>query len=147
MFPLVYKASRPMARELQLFWYTDDPESWGDSMDYLESLLHERSDELLLLLQGDAGLTNRQARDLLDVAGPALVESWKWWTDRHGPSRPNTSPAARELLALMPGNSLAHAAGLDRAAPWEGLRTVVPAVLEFGAPRRRRSRRRAVAFP
>lgn len=116
-------------------------------MDFVEDVLRERNDELIHLLQGDAGLTSSEARDFLSLAGPALVESWRWWTHRNGRTRAHARPAAREILALMPGNSLADAAGLEPAAAWQGLRSVVPAVVELGAPRRRDPLRRAASFP
>lgn len=116
-------------------------------MEFVEDVLRERSDELVHLLQGDVGLTSNEAREFLSLAGPALVESWRWWKLSNGRTRAHAQPVARELLALMPGNSLADAAGLTPSTAWQGLRSVVPAVVELGAPRRRDPVRRAASFP
>lgn len=116
-------------------------------MDHVEDVLREHSAELIDLLRGDTGLTPSQARDFFQLAGPALVESWRWWSHSNGRSPAHARPAAREILALMPGNSLATATGLEPARAWQGLRTMVPAVVDFGAPRRRTPVRRVNAFP
>lgn len=116
-------------------------------MEFVEDVLRERGDELVHLLEGDVGLTPVEARHFLQLAGPALVESWRWWTVSQGQMRRGARPGVRELLALIPGNSLAHAAGLEPATAWQGLRSMVPAVVELGSPRKHHLKRRTAGLP
>ena len=99
-------------------------------MDFLERALHDRSGELMHRLTGDVGFTEPQAEEFLRVAGPAVLASYQWQADalqRTGLSR---TDAARDLLAAIPGNQLASTVGVSPRTAWDGLRTLIPSILQ-----------------
>jgi hypothetical protein len=102
----------------------------GDSMDFLERALQDRSGELMHRLTGDVGFTRPQAEDFLRVAATALLASYEWQADHLERSGLSTTSAARDLLAAIPGDKLAAHVGVSSRTAWDGLRTLVPSILE-----------------
>ena len=81
----------------------------------------------------EAGFSARQAERFLGAAGPALVRSYEWQADALGPDPLGTPANVRELLSGISGRAVASEVGLSTEQTWDGLRTLVPAVLRPAA--------------
>ena len=101
-------------------------------MDPLERVLKENSGRLIRELTGEVGLTEREAEVFLEEAGRALVESYRWHAAREGEDQLGTPEGVKDVLAGISGRELARRVGLSSARTWDGLRTLVPAVVRGG---------------
>lgn len=104
-------------------------------MDVLEEVLKEKVEELAEHVQAEAGLTREEALRLVEQARPALLESYRWQVARPPASPRFRSPPgpdhlARDLLEGVSGRQVAARVGISPARGWEGLRALVPAVLD-----------------
>ena len=99
-------------------------------MDFLERALQDRSGELMHRLTGDVGFTEPQAEEFLRVAGSAVVASYEWQAEALHRTGLSTADAASELLAAIPGNRLASTIGVSSRTAWDGLRTLIPSILQ-----------------
>lgn len=97
-------------------------------MDRLERLLHERSEQLVSRVVGDAGMSRDEAAALLKAAATDLVESYRWQAESWADTGDHLAQA-REVLAVMNARKIAPRAGLSSERTWAGLRSLVPAVL------------------
>jgi hypothetical protein len=91
--------------------------------------LESHSGEFIHELEDGAGLTESEATALLREAGPVLLASYVWQSSTRTPEELGSPSSARDLLACMSGQRLASKVGLSTARTWDGLRTLVPAVL------------------
>lgn len=107
--------------------------SRGDTMDFLERVLQRRSRDLVHHLTCEAGFSAGQAERFLCAAGPALVRSYEWQADTLGPDPLGTPTNVRELLSGISARAVALEVGLSTEQTWDGLRTLVPAVLRPAA--------------
>jgi len=96
--------------------------------------LAEHSGELIDELTDQVGMTEAEAREFLRRAGPALVASFVWQSSTLTPERFATPDSARDVLSFMSGDRLAEQVGLTSRRAWDGLRTLVPAVLRATYP-------------
>lgn len=108
-------------------------------MHRLEQALDRHATVLTRRLTEQVGFTREEAARFLELAGPALLDSYEWQADRMPTSDLATPAAARELLAGIGGRRIADRLGLSPELIWAGLRAFVPAVLDASAetgPRR-----------
>lgn len=104
-------------------------------MDVLDKVLQERVEELAEHVRAEVGLTHEEARRLVEQARPALLESYRWQVTRPAASPRFRSPPgpdhlARDLLEGVSGREVAARAGISATRGWDGLRALVPAVLD-----------------
>lgn len=104
-------------------------------MNVLEKVLREGVEELAEHVRAEVGLTHEEARRLVEQARPALLESYRWQVARPAASPRFRSPPgrdhlARDLLEGVSGREVAARAGISPTRGWEGLRALVPAVLD-----------------
>jgi len=99
-------------------------------MDFLERALQDRSGELMHRLTDDVGFTEPQAEEFLRVAGSAVMASYEWQADALNRTGISTADAARELLSAIPGHRLATTIGVSPRTAWDGLRTLIPSILQ-----------------
>ena len=104
-------------------------------MDPLERVLHEHGESLADQLARTMGLSEAQAEIFLREAGSALIDSWRWQADRMGAESVCSEDGVRDLLSGISGRRLAPRVGLTSERTWEGLRTLVPAVLRASVSR------------
>lgn len=102
-------------------------------MDLLERALREHGDSLTHQLADTVGLSRREAEVFLREAGSALLDSWRWQSDRLGGDPVRSKDGVRDLLAGISGRRLAPRVGLSSERTWEGLRALVPAVVRATA--------------
>lgn len=102
-------------------------------MDILERVLNEKSSELVHVLTVDTGMSRNQAELFLREAGPALIDSYRWQAEELAPEGLASPTAVRDLLSGISGRALAPKVGLSSERTWDGLRSLVPAVVRSGA--------------
>lgn len=102
-------------------------------MDIVQKVLSEQSSELVQVLTRDTGMSRRQAELFLREAGPALVASYRWQEEELAPEGLASPTAARDILSGISGRALAPKVGLSSERTWDGLRSLVPAVVRSGA--------------
>ncbi len=85
-----------------------------------------RLDELLHRLRDDVGLSAPQAELFLREATQELAASYRWYEQD---SSVRSTPAARDILAAIPGDRLAIRVGVSSQTAWDGLRTLIPSLL------------------
>lgn len=104
-------------------------------MEVLEKVLQESVEELAEHVRAEVGLTHEEARRLVEQARPALLESYRWQVARPAAtprfrSPPGPDHLARDLLEGMSGREVAARVGISATRGWDGLRALVPAVLD-----------------
>lgn len=104
-------------------------------MDVLDKVLREELEELTEHVRAQVGLTRDEARRLVEQARPALLDSYRWRVARPAAtprfrSPPGADHLARDLLDGISGREVAEKAGIPATRGWEGLRALVPAVLD-----------------
>lgn len=104
-------------------------------MDLLEKVLSERVDELAAAVSEQTGLSPTDARKLVEAAGGDLVESYRWQGADLRASRLDSPLVARSVLGFIRGRALAERLGMSQGLTWDGIRVLVPAVLETAARR------------
>lgn len=102
-------------------------------MDILERVLNEKSSELVQVLTVDTGMSRSQAELFLREAGPALIDSYRWQAEGLAPDGLASPTAVRDLLSGISGRALAPKVGMSSERTWDGLRSLVPAVVRSGA--------------
>ena len=119
------------------------PDRKEDGMDLVEKVLEERAEELAETVRAEAGLTAGEAHRLVEQATPDLVASFRWKAEGRESSSPRfRSPPGRaylvrDLLDAMSGRAVAEKVGIPVNRGWDGLRALVPAVLDRLAERAR----------
>jgi hypothetical protein len=102
-------------------------------MDIVQKVLTEKSSELVQVLTRDTGMSRRQAERFLREAGPALIDSYRWQEEELAPEGLASPTAARDILSGISGRALASKVGMSSERTWDGLRSLVPAVVRSGA--------------
>ncbi len=102
-------------------------------MDLLEKVLSERIDELTEAVREQTGLSPSEARKLVEEAGDDLVASYRWQGADLRTSRLDSPLVARSVLGFIRGRAVAERLGLSQGRTWDGIRVLVPAVLETAA--------------
>lgn len=98
-------------------------------MDLLRAL-DENAETLTGVLTREAGFNADEARRFLWEAAPALVQAYEWSMATVATDQPGAGASVRELLAGVPGHTLARSAGLPASKAWAGLRLIAPHCLE-----------------
>lgn len=102
-------------------------------MDLLEKVLSERADELTEAVREQTGLSPSEARKLVEEAGDDLVASYRWQGADLSTARLDSPLVARSVLGFIRGRAVAKRVGLSQGRAWDGIRALVPAVLETAA--------------
>lgn len=102
-------------------------------MDLLERVLTERTDELVDAVRAETGLTPAEARRLVAAAGDDLVASYRWQAEDPGEETLDSPAVTRRVLGFIRGRDIARRSGLPQQRTWDGIRVLVPAVLQTAA--------------
>ena len=102
-------------------------------MDLLEKVLSERLDELAAAVSDETGLSPTDARKLVAEAGGDLVESYRWQGADLRTASLDSPLVARSVLGFIRGRAVAERVGIPQGRTWDGIRFLVPAVLERAA--------------
>jgi len=100
-------------------------------MQALETVLAQRTGELVEILVQGADLSRDRAELFVSVAGPDVIASFRWQVRESGPQRLGAPSTARNVLNTMGATRIASALGMTRAEVWDGLRTLVPGLLHL----------------
>lgn len=98
-------------------------------MHALETVLAQRTGELVELLVHSGDLSRERAERFVSVAGPDVVASFRWQVREAGPQSLGAASTTRDVLNTMGATRIASALGMTRAQVWVGLRTLVPGLL------------------
>lgn len=99
-------------------------------MDPLERVLKERVDELADEVAARVGLSPHEAKRFVEQAGFDLMASYRWQAADLSSAEMASPGVVRDLLAGISGRAVADRVGLSPGRTWDGLRALVPAVLE-----------------
>lgn len=102
-------------------------------MELLQRVLDEQADELTDEVRDRAGLSRSDAARLVVEAGDDLIESYRWHAGEDGSLDVSSPDAVRDLLGGIRGREVAEKIGLPPQRTWDGIRALVPAVLESAA--------------
>ena len=105
----------------------------GETLDLLEKVLSERLDELAAAVSDETGLSPTDARKLVAEAGGDLVESYRWQGADLRTASLDSPLVARSVLGFIRGRAVAERVGIPQGRTWDGIRFLVPAVLERAA--------------
>ncbi|MDH3270740.1 MAG: hypothetical protein OEN56_05375 [Gemmatimonadota bacterium] len=104
-------------------------------MHVFERVLQERADQLAERVVKEAGLTPREARLFVERAGSDLLASYRWQAHTLSELDISSPDLVRSLLSAARAKWIATEVGLSQRRAWDGLRTLVPAVVQDAAGR------------
>ena len=100
-------------------------------MQALETVLAQRTGELVEILVKNGDLSRERAERFVSVAGPDVVASFRWQLRETGWQHLGSASTARNVLNTMGATRIASALGMTRDEVWDGLRTLVPGLLRL----------------